>query len=57
MALNSSNEFHLNQLNMMPVFEIRSVKKVGEFNIDILMNSGNLYNSLQIDYEKVKRYI
>ena len=41
----------------MPVFEIRSVKKFGDFGIDILVDDGNLYNSLQIDYEKLKRYI
>ena len=61
LTFNSENEFNLNQLNMMPVFELRSLNRVGEFSpeFDVLLDDGDLQktNTLRVDYEKVKRYI
>ena len=61
------NVFYLNDMNLMPFWEIRFVNKFGPEDFDIFADSSNINEQLEtvsrldllleLDYEKLRKYI
>jgi hypothetical protein len=68
LLIEKNNLFYLNDLNLMPFFEIKFLKQFGPDDFDIFANSEEMKKqlekgasawdlSLSIDYEKLRKYI
>ena len=66
--IQKSNEFYINDLNFMPVYEIKSLNSLNDSKFDIFADIPDSLNdltgventwdaSLRIDYNKLRKYI